>query len=68
MQRRLSKLKTTNACIYEHMLSGMRNLSGGGVREKLLEFILHANVERYYWQKENFKDLDEFVTEEDIIG
>ena len=40
----------------------------GGVREKLLEFILHANVERYYWQKENFKDLDEFVTEEDIIG
>lgn len=39
----------------------------GGVREKLLEFILHANAERYYWQKENFRDLDEFITEEDII-
>lgn len=40
----------------------------GGVRERLLEFILHANLERYYWQKENFRDLDEFITLEDIIG
>ena len=38
-----------------------------GVREKLLEFILHANIERYYWQKENFRDLDEFIIKEDAI-
>lgn len=38
-----------------------------GVREKLLEFILHANIERYYWQKENFRDLDEFIIKEDVI-
>lgn len=39
----------------------------GGVRERLLEFILQANLERYSWQKENFRDLDEFITEEDVI-
>jgi hypothetical protein len=36
-------------------------------REKLMDFIMHANEERYNWLRENIRDLDEFVTKEDVI-
>ena len=38
-----------------------------GTREKLLDFIFHANEERYEWLKENFRDLDEFITVRDVV-
>lgn len=38
-----------------------------GTREKLMNFIFYANEERYKWLKENFRDLDEFITVKDVV-
>lgn len=42
-------------------------LAGMGTREKLINFITHANEERYYSFKENFRNLDEFIMLKDVV-
>lgn len=38
-----------------------------GTRDKIMKFIACANEERYNTYKDNFRDLDEFVTRKDVV-